>query len=167
MLRNLQKWAQRTALGIGLMSSIYGCGSNNPKNNQITYVPVVEAHVEEEPKEKKVDKLDQLAAIINSVDEAKAYLLSVGYDFEDSNLDDEKSNKSDPPRVSIEDGKAHCFEAVLQVAYFLEDDGFEPLLLTMYTKDKGHSIFLYKENGLYGSIAKSRLKTLESREAVF
>ncbi len=63
---------------------------------------------------------------------------------------------------------AHCLEAALFAAVVLEQHGFPPLVLSFESIDQlDHVIFVYRRNGRWGSIARSRDPGLHGRKPVF
>jgi hypothetical protein len=65
-------------------------------------------------------------------------------------------------------GTAHCLEAALAAAVILEQHGHPPLLLSFESVDKlDHVIYLFRERGRWGSIARSRDPGLHGRRPVF
>ncbi len=63
---------------------------------------------------------------------------------------------------------AHCLEAALAAAVILEQHGYPPLLLSFESIDHlDHVIFVFKENGRWGSVARSRDPGLHGRKPVF
>ena len=65
-------------------------------------------------------------------------------------------------------GNAHCLEAALFAAAVLEQHGYPPLLLSFESIDQlDHVIFVYRERGRWGSIARSRDPGLHGRKPVF
>ncbi len=63
---------------------------------------------------------------------------------------------------------AHCLEGALAAAVILEQHGYPPLLVSIESQDYlDHVLFLYKEKGKYGSIARSRDIGLHGRKPVF
>ncbi len=65
-------------------------------------------------------------------------------------------------------GTAHCLEAALAAAVVLEQHGQPPLLLSFESVDKlDHVIYLFRERGRWGSIARSRDPGLHGRRPVF
>lgn len=63
---------------------------------------------------------------------------------------------------------AHCLEAALAAAVILEQHGFPPLLLSFESiDDLDHVIYVYRRQGRWGSIARSRDPGLHGRKAVF
>jgi len=71
-------------------------------------------------------------------------------------------------RELVKGSEAHCLEAALGAAVILEQHGYPPLLLDLESQDLlDHVIFVYKENGAWGSIARSRDLGLHGRKPVY
>jgi len=65
-------------------------------------------------------------------------------------------------------GTAHCLEAALAAAVVLEQHSYPPLLLSFESEDKlDHVLFVFRERGLWGSVARSRDPGLHGRKPVF
>jgi len=65
-------------------------------------------------------------------------------------------------------GSAHCLEAALAAAVILEQHGYPPLLLSFESQDKlDHVLFLFREGGRWGAVARSRDPGLHGRKPVF
>ena len=63
---------------------------------------------------------------------------------------------------------AHCLEAALSAAVILEQHGYPPLVLSFESIDElDHVIFVYRERGKWGSIARSRDPGLHGRRPAF
>ena len=63
---------------------------------------------------------------------------------------------------------AHCLEAAFLAAAILEEKGFPPLVMSLESKDDlDHVIYVYKKNGKWGSIGRSRDRGLHGRKPVF
>jgi hypothetical protein len=63
---------------------------------------------------------------------------------------------------------AHCLEAALAAACILEQRGFPPLVMSLKSIDYlDHVIFVYRERGLWGSVARSRDPGLHGRKPLF
>jgi hypothetical protein len=63
---------------------------------------------------------------------------------------------------------AHCLEAALSAAVILEQHGYPPLVLSFESIDElDHVIFVYRRNGRWGSVARSRDPGLHGRKPVF
>src|SRR5215208_3648929 len=71
-------------------------------------------------------------------------------------------------REVIKRNEAHCLEAAVGAAVILEQHGYPPLLLDLESQDLlDHVIFVFKQNGRWGSIARSRDTGLHGRKPVF
>ena len=71
-------------------------------------------------------------------------------------------------RGVVRHGVAHCLEAALFAAVLLEQHGYPPLVLSFESIDHlDHVIFVYRRNGKWGSVARSRDPGLHGRKAVF
>jgi hypothetical protein len=65
-------------------------------------------------------------------------------------------------------GCAHCLEAALFTAVVLEAHGYPPLVLSFESIDHlDHVIFVYRQRGRWGSVARSRDPGLHGRKPVF
>jgi hypothetical protein len=63
---------------------------------------------------------------------------------------------------------AHCLEAALFAAVVLEQHGYPPLLMSLESQDNlDHVIFVYRDRGRWGSVARSRDPGLHGRKPVF
>jgi hypothetical protein len=63
---------------------------------------------------------------------------------------------------------AHCLEAALAAAAVLDQHGYPPLVLDLESQDQlDHVLFLYRVNGRWGTVAKSRDAGLHGRKPVF
>ena len=70
-------------------------------------------------------------------------------------------------RVLRED-RAHCLEGALVAAVILEQHGYPPVFVSIESQDKlDHVLLLFKRNGRFGSVARSRDIGLHGRKAVF
>lgn len=71
-------------------------------------------------------------------------------------------------RGVVRTGWAHCLEATLFAAVTLEQHGFPPLVLSFESIDQlDHVIFVYRRQGRWGSVARSRDPGLHGRRPVF
>jgi len=71
-------------------------------------------------------------------------------------------------RGVVRHGCAHCLEAALFAAVVLEQHGYPPLVLSFESIDQlDHVIFVYRQGGRWGSVARSRDPGLHGRKAVF
>jgi hypothetical protein len=63
---------------------------------------------------------------------------------------------------------AHCLEAALFAAVVLEQHGYPALVLSFESTDQlDHVIFVYQQDGRWGSVARSRDPGLHGRKPVF
>ena len=63
---------------------------------------------------------------------------------------------------------AHCLEAALVAACILEQHGFPPLVMSLKSADYlDPVIFVYRERGRWGSVARSRDPGLHGRKPLF
>jgi hypothetical protein len=71
-------------------------------------------------------------------------------------------------RGVVRTGRAHCLEAALAAAAILEQHGFPPLLLSFESVDKlDHVLFVFRRDGHWGAVARSRDPGLHGRKPVF
>jgi hypothetical protein len=71
-------------------------------------------------------------------------------------------------RGVVRAGCAHCLEAALFAATVLEQHGYPPLVLSFESIDElDHVIFVYRQRGRWGSVARSRDPGLHGRRPVF
>jgi hypothetical protein len=71
-------------------------------------------------------------------------------------------------RGVVAHGCAHCLEAALFATVVMEQHGYPPLVLSFESIDKlDHVIFVYKQRGRWGSVARSRDPGLHGRKPVF
>jgi hypothetical protein len=71
-------------------------------------------------------------------------------------------------RGVVRTGTAHCLEAALFAAVVLEQHGYPPLVLSFESVDLlDHVIFVYRQGGGWGSVARSRDPGLHGRKPRF
>ena len=71
-------------------------------------------------------------------------------------------------RGVVRHGTVHCLEAALAAAVILEQHGYPPLVLSFESIDKlDHVLLVYRKNGRWGSVARSRDPGLHGRKPVF
>ena len=71
-------------------------------------------------------------------------------------------------REVVKRNQAHCLEAAVSAAVILEQHGYPPLLLDIESKDLlDHVIFVFQQDKLWGSIARSRDIGLHGRKPLF
>jgi hypothetical protein len=72
-----------------------------------------------------------------------------------------------PERV-LRERKGHCLEGALLAAAALRVNGFPPLLMDLEAvRDDDHVVAIYREGGLWGSIAKSNFAGLRFRAPIY
>lgn len=72
-----------------------------------------------------------------------------------------------PQRV-LRERKGHCLEGALIAAAALRLQGHPPLLMDLESvRDDDHVLAIYRENGLWGSIAKSNFAGLRFRAPIY
>jgi hypothetical protein len=71
-------------------------------------------------------------------------------------------------REVVKRNEAHCLEAAVGAAVVLEQHGYPPLLLDIESQDLlDHVVFVFQEDGLWGSIGRSRDIGLHGRKPLF
>ena len=71
-------------------------------------------------------------------------------------------------RELVKSNEAHCLEAAVGAAVILEQHGYPPLLFDLESQDLlDHVIFVFKENGRWGAVARSRDIGLHGRKPVY
>jgi hypothetical protein len=71
-------------------------------------------------------------------------------------------------RGVVANGTAHCMEAAMTAATILEQHGYPPLVLSFESIDQlDHVLFVYRKNGMWGSVGRSRDPGLHGRKPVF
>lgn len=71
-------------------------------------------------------------------------------------------------REVVKHNQAHCLEAAVAAAVILEQHGYPPLLLDIESVDLlDHVIFVFQQDGLWGSIGRSRDIGLHGRKPLF
>ena len=71
-------------------------------------------------------------------------------------------------RGVVRAGTAHCLEAALTATTSLEQHGYPPLVMSLESIDElDHVLFVYRRDGRWGSVARSRDPGLHGRKPVF
>lgn len=71
-------------------------------------------------------------------------------------------------RGVVRENEVHCLEAALSAAAILERHGYPPVLLDLESVDDlDHVVFLFRDAGRYGAVARSRDPGLHGRRPVF
>ncbi len=72
------------------------------------------------------------------------------------------------PRRVLRERTAHCFEGALFAAAAIRFLGYPPLIVDLAAhNDDDHVIAVFRENGLWGAVAKSNTTMLRFREPVY
>jgi hypothetical protein len=72
------------------------------------------------------------------------------------------------PRRVLRERKGHCLEGAMVAAAALRLQGHPPLVMDLEgVRDDDHVVALYRENGLWGSVAKSNYAGLRFRAPVY
>jgi hypothetical protein len=71
-------------------------------------------------------------------------------------------------RGVVRTGTAHCLESAVAAAVILEQHGWPPLVLSFESIDElDHVLFVFEQDGRWGSVARSRDPGLHGRRPVF
>ena len=71
-------------------------------------------------------------------------------------------------RELVKRGEAHCLEAAVGAAVILEQHGYPPLLMDLESQDLlDHVIYIFRQKGCWGSVARSRDAGLHGRKPVY
>lgn len=71
-------------------------------------------------------------------------------------------------RRMLREKRAHCLEGALAAAVILEQHGHPPVVVSIESRDRlDHVLLLFKRNGRFGSVARSRDIGLHGRKPVF
>jgi hypothetical protein len=83
-------------------------------------------------------------------------------------IDYDPDPESRSPRFVMKERRAHCFEGALFAAACLREMGHPPLLVDLRAEnDDDHVIAVFREDGLWGAVAKSNFTSLRFREPVY
>jgi hypothetical protein len=78
------------------------------------------------------------------------------------------ANTAWSPRCVLRQRKGHCLEGALLAAAALRVNGYPPLLMDLEAvHDDDHVLAVYRERGLWGSIAKSNFAGLRFRAPIY
>jgi hypothetical protein len=78
------------------------------------------------------------------------------------------ANTAWSPQRALQERKGHCLEGALLAAVALRVNGHPPLLMDLEAvQDDDHVIALYRENRLWGGIAKSNFAGLRFRAPIY
>lgn len=78
------------------------------------------------------------------------------------------ANTAWSPQRVLRERKGHCLEGALVAAAALRANGYPPLLMDLEAvQDDDHVVAIYREGGLWGSIAKSNFAGLRFRAPIY
>ena len=78
------------------------------------------------------------------------------------------SNSARSPQRALRERKGHCLEGALLAAAAMRLQGRPPLVMDLEgVRDDDHVVALYREQGLWGSVAKSNFAGLRFRAPVY
>lgn len=81
---------------------------------------------------------------------------------------EEDSETLSSAETSLKRKRLHCFEAAMVAAAILEHHGYPPLVMSLESKDLlDHVIYVFKEKGKWGAVARSRDEGLHGRPPVY
>jgi hypothetical protein len=104
----------------------------------------------------------QLIQSLNTPARVQHFFSSMPYNWE------KKGGTMRSFREVVKRNEAHCLEAAVGAAVILEQHGYPPLLLDIESVDLlDHVIFVFQQDGLWGSIARSRDIGLHGRKPLF
>jgi len=95
-------------------------------------------------------------------EKVQEFLNGLDYNFEEDAVKTWRSF-----RGVLQHGEAHCLEAALTAAAILSQHGLPPIIICMEASDIDHNIFVFREGGKFGSVAKSRQVELHGRPPTF
>lgn len=94
--------------------------------------------------------------------EVQQHILSMPYNREE----DGETIRSAEQTLKHHTG--HCLETAFAAAALLELQGYPPLILSLESQDlMDHVVFIFQQNGLWGSIGRSREQGLQGRKPQF
>lgn len=104
------------------------------------------------------NEIAKLAKRLKTPASVQRFLRSMAYNRE------EKGETVRSALSALKSKEAHCFEAAFIAALILEQHGYPPLVVSIESQDKlDHVIYVFKQKGLWGSIARSRDEGLHGR----
>jgi hypothetical protein len=107
-------------------------------------------------------KEQQLIESLNTPARVQRFFSSMPYNWE------KKGGTMRSFREVVKRNEAHCLEAAVGAAVILEQHGYPPLLLDIESVDLlDHVIFVFQQDGLWGSIGRSRDIGLHGRKPLF
>ena len=103
-----------------------------------------------------------LVARLRSPEQVQRWLNGLPYNWE------RRGETARTFRGVVRTGTAHCLEAALSAAFILERHGLPPLLMDIESTDLlDHVLFVFRREGTWGAVARSRCPGLHGRKPVF
>ena len=100
----------------------------------------------------------KLAKKLKTPKQVQQYLRTLPYNRE------KKGETLSSAEKALKRGRLHCFEAAFAAAAILEHHGYPPLVMSLESKDGlDHVIYVFKQKGRWGAIARSRDEGLHGR----
>lgn len=104
----------------------------------------------------------KLAKKLKTPKQVQKYLRALPYNRE------KKGKTLASAETALRRGTLHCFEAALAAAAILEHQGYPPLIVSFDSVDNlDHVIFVFKERGRWGAVARSRDDGLHGRPPIY
>lgn len=106
--------------------------------------------------------IQQLSRKICTPYEVQQHILSMPYNRE------EEGETIRSAEQTLKHHTGHCLETTFAAAALLELQGYPPLILSLESQDLiDHVVFIFQQNGLWGSIGRSREQGLQGRKPIF
>lgn len=107
----------------------------------------------------KADLIYSLSLRLKTPKQVQKYVRSFAYN---------KGNTLYSAETTAKKKTAHCFEAAMLSAAVLEIHGYPPLVMSVESRDSlDHVIYVFKENGKWGGVSRSREEGLHGRPPIF
>jgi len=104
----------------------------------------------------------KLIQSLHSPEKVQRFLSSLPYNWE------KNGGTMRSFREVVKKQQAHCLEAAVAAAVILEQHGYPPRLLDLASEDLlDHVIFVFRRDGLWGAVGRSRDIGLHGRRPVF
>ncbi|MCC6137781.1 MAG: hypothetical protein IT287_04065 [Bdellovibrionaceae bacterium] len=106
--------------------------------------------------------IEKLSLELRTPEDVQRHILSMPYNCE---LNGETIRSAEQ---TLKHHTGHCLETAFAAAALLEYNGHPPYILSMESQDLlDHVVFIFKLNGLWGSIGRSREAGLQGRKPVY
>ena len=119
-------------------------------------------HMQPPPREAFTARERELIERLNTPAKVQRWLTALPYNWE------KDGGTVRSFREVLKRREAHCLEAAVGAAVILEQHGYPPLLLSLESRDLlDHVVYVFKQDGRWGSIARSRDIGLHGRKPIF